>query len=321
LKPFRKHVAIAIDGGGIRGVIPARALMVLEQALGKSSHELFRLAAGTSTGSIVAAGIASGLNAGQVFSLYESLGASIFRKSWRSRLWLASRYRYPSQPLEQALKDNLGEMTLGEVWEGEPRSDLVVTTFDLIHNRTRFIKPWKPEFAAWPVVKAVLASAAAPTYFPVVDGRFVDGGVGSYGNPCYLAAYEIKFVLKWPLEETTLISLGTGRFDDGLKYGEAERFLPPQWIAPLLDGFLHSADDQQVHLVSSLFEGLDFRRFQVDLEHPIGMDDPRALPELAKYGEMMGYRILNDKVDRAQRIAPSRPRIPPHGSAGTQKLK
>jgi hypothetical protein len=56
----------------------------------------------------------------------------------------------------------------------------------------------------------------------------------------------------------------------------------------------------------------------VDLEHPIAMDDPRALPELGKYGEMMGYRILNDKVDRAQRIAPSRPRIIPVGKAARE---
>ena len=253
-----------------------------------------------------------------MYQLYESIGASIFKRSLRSSLWLASRFRYPRYPLEQALKDHLGEMTLGEIWKHEPPVDLVITTFDLIHNETRFIKPWKPEFEAWPVYKAVLASAAAPTYFPVVDGRYVDGGVGSYGNPCYLAAYEIQFVLKWPLEETTLISLGTGRFEKGMTFGQADRFLPPQWIAPLLDGFLHSADDQQVHLVSSLFKELDFRRFQVDLEHPIAMDDPRALPELGKYGEMMGYRILNDKLDRSQRIAPSRPRIIPVGQAARE---
>ncbi|MFQ5811653.1 MAG: hypothetical protein ACE5I2_00435 [Anaerolineae bacterium] len=49
MKPFRKHVAIAVDGGGIKGVIVARALAILEEYLGQSSHEIFRLAAGTST--------------------------------------------------------------------------------------------------------------------------------------------------------------------------------------------------------------------------------------------------------------------------------
>ena len=57
MKPFRKHVAIAVDGGGIKGVIVTRALAILEDHLGQSAHEIFRLAAGTSTGSIISASI------------------------------------------------------------------------------------------------------------------------------------------------------------------------------------------------------------------------------------------------------------------------
>lgn len=321
MKPFRKYVAIAIDGGGIRGVIPARALMVLEQVLGTSSHEIFRLCAGTSTGSIIAAGIAAGLSGEQIYRLYLELGASIFRQTLRSRLWFSARFRYPRLPLEQALRSQFGGVSISELWKRDPPTDLVITTFDLIANTTRFIKPWKPEYEVWPLYKAILASAAAPTYFPVVDGHYVDGGVGAYNNPCYLAAYEIQFCLKWPLEETTLISLGTGRISSGIGFGQADRFFPVQWLAPLLDGFAHSADDQQVHLVTSLFEKLDFRRFQVDLDRPIGIDRPDEIPTLARYGERMGYMILNDRLDRAHRIAPSRPKIPRLGSADTDKLK
>jgi len=57
MKPFRQHVAIAVDGGGIKGVIVTRALAILEEHLGQSLHEVFRLAAGTSTGSIISAGV------------------------------------------------------------------------------------------------------------------------------------------------------------------------------------------------------------------------------------------------------------------------
>ena len=53
MKPFREHVAIAIDGGGIKGAMVTRALSILEDHLGKPSHDIFRLAAGTSTGSII----------------------------------------------------------------------------------------------------------------------------------------------------------------------------------------------------------------------------------------------------------------------------
>lgn len=321
MNPFRKHVAIAVDGGGMRGVIPARALMILEETLGKSSHEIFNLAVGTSTGSIIAAGIACGLSAAEMLQFYQELGNEVFHKSLRSRFWFGSRFRYPRLPLENALREHLGDRAMGELWKQDPPTDLVITTFDMIHNTTRFIKPWKPEYEEWPVYKAVLASAAAPTYFPVMDGRYVDGGLGSYNNPCYLAAYEILFCLKWPLEDTTLISLGTGRSNAGISFGQADRFLPVQWIGPLLDGFAHSADDQQVHLVNSFFEGLDFRRFQVDLDEPVGLDNPQQIPMLLKYGEKMGYRILNDKLDRAHRITPSRPRFGPLSSAPTDRSK
>jgi uncharacterized protein len=59
--PFRKNLAIAIDGGGIRGLIVTQALTALESHLGMPLHQRARLVVGTSTGSIIAAGIAAGL--------------------------------------------------------------------------------------------------------------------------------------------------------------------------------------------------------------------------------------------------------------------
>jgi hypothetical protein len=305
MKPFRKHVAIAIDGGGIKGVMVTRALSILEDHLGQSVHDIFRLAAGTSTGSIISAGIAAGLSAERMQELYVTLGDTIFDKTLRSKLWLLFRYRYPHEPLAKAIREHIGDPMMGDFWLEEPRTDVVITAFDLVENRTRFIKPWKPAYANWPVVKAILASSSVPTYFPVVDGRYVDGGVGSYANPCYLAAYEIKYCLEWDPAETTLISLGTGRNPNVVKKGEANRWYPWQWLSPLLGAFLHSADDQQVHLVETFFERLDFRRFQVDLASPIAMDNPDAIPRLLGYGEELGRKILHDDVDRAMFIEAS----------------
>jgi len=174
--------------------------------------------------------------------------------------------------------------------------------FDLTTNRTRFVKPWKEEYAPWPVVRAVLASSSVPTYFPAVLGQYVDGGVGAYANPCYLAAYEARFCLGWDPAETTLISLGTGRDPHTLQPGDASRFWAWDWIGPVLGAFLRSADDQQVHLVSTFFRQLDFRRFQVDLREPIELDKPSKIPELTAYGDELGRKILNDETDRALEI-------------------
>jgi predicted acylesterase/phospholipase RssA len=306
MRPFRNHVAIAVDGGGIRGVIVARALAILEAHLGQSSHELFRLAAGTSTGAAISAGIGAGLNGAEMHQLYVELGERVFRRTWRSRLWPLTRYQYSSEPLEAALREQVGDMTMGDFWSADPPTDVVITAFDLVENRTRFIKPWKAEYAGWPVVRAVMASAAVPTYFPVVEGRYVDGGLGSYVNPCYVAAYEARFCLAWDPAETTLLSLGTGRDPHTLQPGDADRFWAWDWIGPVLGAFLQSTDDQQVHLVRTFFEQLDFRRFQVDLREPIAMDDPSKIPELTAYGDELGRKILENETDRALEIRPSR---------------
>jgi len=304
MKPFRKNVAIAIDGGGIRGVIVTKALSMLEKELARPLHDVFRLTAGTSTGSIIAAGLASGLTAEHLYQMYLRLGREIFVRNLRTSLWFFFNHRYLTHPLEQTLRVYFDDKTIGDLWKADPATDIVLTTFDIVENRTRFVKSYKSKYKNWPLVKAVLASSAAPTYFPSVDGRFIDGGVGSYNNPCYLAAYEIQYRLPWKLEETTLISIGTGRVPGQITQGAVDHFLPIQYISPLIDAFSHSAADQQVDLVKKLFQRLDFRRFQVDLETPIALDDAAKIPEMIHYGEQLGKMILHDETDRAMRLAP-----------------
>ena len=304
MKPFRKNLAIAIDGGGIKGVMVTKALSMVEESLGYPLHTRVGLTSGTSTGSIIAAALASRMEAKTIHQLYLDLGDEIFHKSIRTLLWPLFNYRYSNRPLEKALNKYLGSKMVADLWKGAQPIDVVITTFDMVENRPRFIKPYKSKYDDWPLVKAVLASAAAPTYFPAIEGRYIDGGIGSYGNPCYLAAYEIMFVLKWKMEETTLISLGTGRDPNTIKTGEVNHFLPIQYVNPLIGAFQASAIDQQVDLVKKLFEGLDFRRFQVDLATVLQMDDPSNIPELIRYGEQLGQLILNNDNDRAMRFIP-----------------
>lgn len=303
MKPFRKNVAIAIDGGGIRGVIVTRALAALEAYLGKPVHDIFKLAAGTSTGSIISAGIAAGLSATRMSELYLELGASIFPFSLRKLLFPLTRYRYSSKPFEQALVNHFGNLKMGDIWSSSTRVDLVITAYDLQENRTRFVKPWKEEYAEWPVMKAVLASCTVPTYFPAVEQRFIDGGVGAYSNPCYVAAYEARECMQWDPAETTLISIGTGRLPYAYDAGRIARSWAWDWIGTVLNVFSQSAYDQQVHLVETFFEQLDFRRFQIDLNDPIQMDDTNRMDELAAYGEQLGRMILNDETDPIQGIS------------------
>lgn len=306
MKPFREHVGIAIDGGGIRGVIVTQALMMLEEALKKTCHEVFRLAVGTSTGSIISAAIGAGLTAQRINQLYVDLGNTIFKSSWRTFFWPFTKFRYPQEPFKKALLDNIGDMKMGDFWKSDPPTDVVITTFDLLTSKTRFIKPWKPEYQDIPVTTAVLGSSCVPSYFPVVEGRYVDGGVGSYANPCYIAAYEASVCLGWKPEETTLLSIGTGR-SPLLKPGEPEKLIAYQWLEPVEDAFFNSTSDQQINLVETFFPKLDFRRFQVNLREYIEMDDPSKISELLVYGEQLGKMILNDQVDPSQGIKAALP--------------
>ena len=302
MKPFRKNVAIAIDGGGIRGVMITQALIALETELGKPVSEIFSLSAGTSTGSIISAGLGAGLSAQRMYDLYMQLGTTIFPNTLRSKLWPIFPYRYSGQPLVDALKSVLGEMTMGDYWKLTPPKDIVIVVRDLVENRSRFIKPWKDEYRDFPVWKAVFASSSVPTYFPVVDGRYVDGGFGSYSNPCYAAAFEAVYCQNWNPKETTLISVGSGRTPDALREHQADRFISIQWLTPMLGTFLDAANDQQVHTVKQFFPDLDFRRFQINIPL-IEMDDVSKMNELTEYGKKLGQMIVNDQVD----VEPERP--------------
>jgi hypothetical protein len=307
MKPFRKNVAIAIDGGGIRGVIVTQALAIVEAYLKQPVHDIFRLAVGTSTGSIISAGIAAGITAERMNQSYIAMGKTVFPNRLRKLVFPLTKYRYPSGPLQKELDAYFGTLKMGDFWLTEPKTDLVITTYDLVQNRTLFIKPWKAEYADWPLSKAVQASCTVPTYFPLVEGRYIDGGVGSYANPCYLAAYEAKECLNWDPAETTLISIGTGRDPYTFDPASTPRKWAWDWIGNLLGVFLQSATDQQVNLVETFFKNLDFRRFQINLRDPIEMDDVSQIEPLVAYGTRLGRMILNDQIDTSQGVVPKHP--------------
>jgi hypothetical protein len=296
MKPFRQHVALAIDGGGIRGTMVAKALAIVEAELQQQCADLVQITAGTSTGSIISAAIAAWIPAAKIHDLYVQLGSTIFKKTWRA-YWPLAGYKFPNKALIAALRDTLGERTMGEFWSGPNPLDVIITVRDLMENRTRFVKSWKEEYKDWKAWYAVLCSSSVPTYFPVVDGRYVDGGVGSYTNPCYIAAYEAAYLRGWDPKETTLISIGTGREPGGLPPYEADHYNAIEWVFPLVNTFLADANDQQVRVVRQFFPDLDFRRFQIELDPVIAIDDPAGIPALTKLGEKLARMILDDQTD------------------------
>src|SRR3954463_12173122 len=69
---------LSIDGGGIRGIIPASTLVALEQQLGKPVRECFDFLAGTSTGALIAAAAAAGVPATRILDIYIQRAGEVF---------------------------------------------------------------------------------------------------------------------------------------------------------------------------------------------------------------------------------------------------
>jgi patatin-like phospholipase/acyl hydrolase len=334
MKTLRQNLALAVDGGGIKGVMVARALERLEQEIGQPLRDRVRLVAGTSTGSILAAGIAVGMDIQTITQLYRDLGRRVFRKTWRNlpMIEYLVRYRYSSKSLVKALRQHLGDITLAELHQQKPDLHMVLTATDILANATRFIKLYQERYEDWRLRDVVLASSIIPTVFPVFKHTYktmpgdpaeeawigeerwwVDGGVGSYENPSYMAAYEIQYCLSqwgWTPENTTLLSFGTGKSPEEIVWDKRLRisWLPfikrkpkalvgPEWVMPAIDSFGLQAKLQQARLVRLFFPALDFRRFNIDFDEQIMPDQVRSIDKLVAYGEQLGEMVVNDQEE------------------------
>jgi len=222
---------LALDGGGIRGVLTLGILKAIEQIVGQPLCQYFDYIAGTSTGAIIAASLARGMSVADVEKFYRDAGPDMFEKS-RFVKRLNSLYR--NGPLEQKLKDVFGEKT--DLKPGALKTLLLVVTRNVTTD-----SPWpissNPEAKynalaredcnlCIPLWKIVRASTAAPIYFPpevvelVPDNEnktfvFVDGGMTPYNNPAFLLfrfATDPAYQLQWPTGERKmlLMSVGTG---------------------------------------------------------------------------------------------------------------
>ena len=237
-QPQRK--ILSLDGGGIRGVITLGILLEMETRLRKrlNKDESFRLAhyfdyiGGTSTGAIIAAGLARGLSVRQLLDFYLGQGKAMFDKAF---LLKKVKYFYNDGPLAQALQDTFGKGDIS-LSSGDLQCLLLIVTM----NRSTD-SPWpisNNPFAVYnhpdrkdcntkiKLYQLVRASTAAPAYFkpetlqwdpanPEKTFTFVDGGVTPYNNPAFLLyrmATLPPYKLEWPIGEDKLliISVGTG---------------------------------------------------------------------------------------------------------------
>jgi hypothetical protein len=265
---------LSIDGGGIRGIIPLACLVQLERREGRPANELFDMVAGTSTGSVIAAGLALGMSARGLLALYKDLSRQAFQKlPWWKVLANLGNHRYSNAFIEQTLTEIGGERTLNEL-----PIDVLITAKNTLSSRTDFFVRDGPGNAGlWGTLSlkdAVLASIAAPTYFPAhtaqVRGKtysWVDGGVGVAGNPSYHTAVEALHYSggRYPAGGTRMLSFGTGRHPHSIDAARANLL---QWARWSLDEILEDAGDWQTYVTRREYDlpgKIDLRRYQLDL--------------------------------------------------------
>lgn len=210
---------LSLDGGGIRGAFTASVLATLEQATGRRAIDHFDLITGTSTGGILAIGLAMGFPAASLRDFYVEHGKAIFPTTmWARRFgWLRQIFapKHSQAGLRESLKSILGDRRLGEA-----QTRLAIPTYDAEQGRIFIMKTAHHSRFLFDInalaIDVALATSAAPTYFQAANFPehagcgYVDGGVWA-NCPALVGVVEASAFLNAPLEEIRVLSIGTTR--------------------------------------------------------------------------------------------------------------
>lgn len=247
---------LSIDGGGIRGIIPAMVLAEIEKRTGNPISSSFDLIAGTSTGGLLALGVTKpnkegqpAYTAEQSVMLYEERGVEIFSRSLWHRVQSVNRIvgsKYSGHRLEAVLRSCFGNTLLSEAL-----TNVFITSYEIERRTPWFFRSHKARNAQQCnfLMRDVLrATVAAPTYFDPAkinldENNFfalIDGGVVA-NNPAMCAYIEAKTIFP-EAEEFLILSLGTGEVNRKLSYEEAQNWGLAGWSQNLFSVFFHAMD-------------------------------------------------------------------------------
>lgn len=291
-RPLR---VLALDGGGIRGVIPASLLAEIEKRTGKRIAEMFDLIAGTSTGGILALGLTKPdpsdttkpqYAAHDLIGMYEEKGHVIFGLSFVHRLiTLFGLFgsKYAVRGLDETLLGYFGDTRLKEAV-----AEVLITSYDLETRDSWFLARYKAREDGkandFPMVRVARATSAAPTYFRperLSDDpptAMIDGGVHS-NNPAMCAWVEA--VKLFGQQDVVVVSLGTGQVKTPISFSKARKWGLIGWVRPLISIFMDGVAATVEHELSWLLPPQNgeprYFRFQADLRPGMGsMDDTSA---------------------------------------------
>jgi uncharacterized protein len=296
---------LSIDGGGIRGLIPAVVLAAVEERCGKRIAEAFDLLAGTSTGGILALALAhpdKQYKAMDLIELYEEDGPKIFHRSLLRRLESVDGYideLYDDKGLKESLRNHLGDARLKDA-----SCDIFITAYELNLRKAFFFRSARaageegasePAVAYdFPMAEVAHATSAAPTYFEPArvtsaagdSYDLIDGGVFAT-NPAMCAYAELRKT--GTANDLVFLSLGTGTHtpQQAIDPRRARGWGKIGWVRPLIDIMFDGVSDTVEFELGQLL-GERYVRLQTPLSGASGaMDDASAdnLHRLRQLGE------------------------------------
>lgn len=303
---------LSIDGGGIRGIIPAAFLIEFEKRTGKPICELFDLIAGTSTGGILAATLTlpdsrgkPKYSAKQVRSAYFEHGGAIFHRSLlRSAATLGgfTRAKYSPRKLELMLEKYLGKARLHTTL-----TEILVTAYDMASStpwffKTSFAKQHRDPVDDPLLTQVVRATTAAPTYFPPLtmeEHCMIDGGVFA-ANPALCAYAQARNM--YPEEkEFLVVSLGTGLQVHNRPCSKVNNWGIVDWAVPISAVMLNSSSASVNYQMRALVGDENYVRFQVQLDDDAtDMDD--ASDQNIRKLEALAQQAVKDQSAAIDRL-------------------
>jgi patatin-like phospholipase/acyl hydrolase len=302
---------LSLDGGGIRGIFSARVLERLELAVPGFLGQL-DLLTGTSTGGIIALGLAAGMPPAQLVRLYRDEGPQIFDDSWLDNLrdlGNLSGAKYDNTNLKEILTREFAARAVFTLNDLARR--VLVPTFDLDDGqdpRRKLDKPrsWKPKFFHnYPgpdsdgeelIVDVAMRTSAAPTYFPSY-GRFIDGGV--VANDPSVAALSQALndgTGGQDLRNIRLLSIGTG-INPNYIAGADHDWGYAQWAKPIIGLMMDGVMGVSAYEAAQIL-GDRYLRVNCVFDQPIPLDAYSKVDSLIGYADALD---LTDAVAWIQR--------------------
>lgn len=319
---------LTIDGGGLKGALPAAFLAEMERLTGKRVVDQFDLIAGTSTGGIIALGLGLGISAAEILRFYRERGPTIFdqepvtgafsgTRSWFRSLRRKARHlrtaKYEASELRGALEHVFGARRIGD-----SVTRLVIPAYDSAHGGPYVFKTAHHERFRVDhlrsAVDAALATAAAPSYLPAHNfegaSHLLDGGVWA-NNPMGSAAIEAATVLRWPMEKVRLLSLGCTGTVQSVKSVAGMKDV--KWLLELM----FQGQDRFSHATAKLLLGHPhtnphLRRINPTVEPGFAsLDDASKIEALVRMGNASARSHLPD-IEKCFFLGTREPFVPFH---------